>query len=224
MIYEDWNHIYEEIASDLGFSKDLDYRSSIVLSSILGESSNLKRIDRFRRKNAYVVGNSPDVREYIEKRPGEVSIVADSAIDTYYEIAGVPDIIVTDLDGNVPLILKCSVNGSLIVLHAHGDNIDLVREWSYMFLGRSIGTTQNAPLWNIFNFYGFTDGDRGAYLADFIGARIIRLVGFDFENPSLKASGDPVRKKKKLKWARVLLTILAHDRGVEMRPGPVIIL
>lgn len=221
---EEWNRIYQEISVDIGFSRELDYTSSLILSSILGSSSEIKLIERFRGKSAYIVGNSPNVKEYIERRPGEVSIVADSAIDAYHELLGFPDIIVTDLDGNVPLIWDANSNGTMVVIHAHGDNISKVKEWSGRFRGNRIGTTQNLGLWNVFNFYGFTDGDRAAYLADFLGSKEIRLVGFDFEKPSKKGSTDPERKLKKLRWAKILLSMLAHERGGELTPEPVILL
>ncbi|MCW6168754.1 MAG: DUF115 domain-containing protein [Thermoplasmatales archaeon] len=224
MNLNEWNAVYDRISRDLGFSKELDFKSSRILSSILGSSSGLAITEKFRGKNAYVVGNAPDLKNYLEKRTGEVSIVADSAIDTYLELVGMPDIIVTDLDGDIPAMLKCNESGTLCLIHAHGDNIGLIEEWSRKFTGPRIGTTQNQPLDNIFNFFGFTDGDRAAFFANYLNSREIRLVGFDFKNPSYKSGGNRERKLKKLTWAKFLLDLLSKERGTELIEGGVILL
>jgi hypothetical protein len=65
----------------------------------------------------------------------------------------------------------------------------------------------------IYNFGGFTDGDRAAYLADQVGARSITLTGFDFLHPTGKPGGDQVTKAEKLKYAERLLENLAISRG-----------
>ena len=44
-----------------------------------------------------------------------------------------------------------------------------------------IGTTQIEPISDVYNFGGFTDGDRAVFLAEHFGAKEIELVGFDFE-------------------------------------------
>ena len=224
MNMDEWNSVYDQISRDLGFSKEMDFKSSKALSAILGPASNLGVADKFRGKDAYVVGNAPDLKDHLEKRAGEVSIVADSAIDTYLDLVGLPDIIVTDLDGDIPAILKCNESGTLCLIHAHGDNIGLIEEWSGKFTGPRIGTTQNKPLHNIFNFFGFTDGDRAAFFADYLNSRKIRLVGFDFENPSFKSGRERERKLKKLTWAKFLLNLLARERGTEFIEGSVILL
>ncbi|MEZ5336103.1 MAG: hypothetical protein R2741_13165 [Methanolobus sp.] len=53
---------------------------------------------------------------------------------------------------------------------------------------------------NVYNFGGFSDGDRCVYLAKEFGAASITLIGFDFDDLYV----NPV-KKKKLKWARLLI-------------------
>ena len=100
----------------------------------------------------------------------------------------------------------------------------MIKEWSGKFTGPRIGTTQNKPLHNIFNFFGFTDGDRAAFCADYLNSREIRLVGFDFGNPSFKSGRERERKLKKLTWAKFLLNMLARERGTELTEGSVILL
>ncbi len=86
----------------------------------------------------------------------------------------------------------------------HGDNGPAVRRWAPQFAGRTVATTQSRPSGGLFDFGGFTDGDRAVYLADHFGAKEIRLSGWDFEHPSAKDE-DPRRKRRKLDWAYILL-------------------
>jgi uncharacterized Rossmann fold enzyme len=144
----------------------------------------------------------------------DMIIVADSAIDAFYPIEGCPDIMVTDLDGNPDLIARCAENGTSTVIHAHGDNIARISNIVPNLSGMIIGTCQTEPPPSgLKNIGGFTDGDRSAYLADFLGARTITLAGFDFTAPVKKPGSDPARKKLKLEWARKYLEALAQKRG-----------
>ncbi len=117
----------------------------------------------------------------------------------------VPDVICTDLDGNSEAdiekeILACE-KGSIVLIHAHGDNIDKLERYVPRFK-RFIATTQARPFGKVYNFGGFRDGDRCFFVARECGARKIRLVGFDFEDSDV----NPI-KKKKLKWAKKLMGI-----------------
>jgi uncharacterized Rossmann fold enzyme len=147
----------------------------------------------------------------------DMIIVADSAIDAFYPAEGCPDIMVTDLDGNPDLIALCAENGTATVVHAHGDNITRISDIVPNLNGMILGTCQTEPPPSgLRNIGGFTDGDRSAYLADFLGARTITLAGFDFTAPAEKPGGNPVRKKLKLEWARKYLEALAQKRGKTM--------
>jgi len=63
-----------------------------------------------------------------------------------------------------------------------------------------MGTAQCRPPPGLYNFGGFTDGDRCVFLAQELGAAKIKLVGFDYEDESVTP-----RKKKKLAWAKRLI-------------------
>jgi uncharacterized Rossmann fold enzyme len=119
----------------------------------------------------------------------------------------VPDIIVTDLDGSFEAILKANQMGSIAIVHAHGDNIDQLQEYVPQ-LGKIIGTAQCRPPGGLFNFGGFTDGDRSVFLAKELGAVSIKLLGFDFEDESVTP-----RKRKKLAWARKLIEIALSEKS-----------
>lgn len=216
--------IYRRICYDLAIDTDRDLLSSLILSAILGSSSSVELFSRFRGGRFYVVGNGPNLQEGLEGIENGTVIVADSALEAYMMSFPPPEIVVTDLDGKLPLLQEASDSGSLMVVHAHGDNIDLIREYAAGFTPGSVGTTQNVPLNNIFNFYGFTDGDRAAYLAHFLGAERIDLVGFDFRKTGSKQGTDQRRKMKKLVWAKILLENLARERGTSLAEGPIITL
>jgi uncharacterized Rossmann fold enzyme len=117
----------------------------------------------------------------------------------------IPDIIVTDLDGDVEREIEASEQGSLVVVHAHGDNMSKLLRYVPQ-LKNIIGSTQAVPLQNVFNFGGFTDGDRAVHVAIEFGAGTIKLAGFFFDDPVVSPA-----KSKKLKWARRLISSL----GVE---------
>ena len=64
-----------------------------------------------------------------------------------------------------------------MVVHSHGDNIDKLHSHVPQ-LDKIIGSTQAVPLDNVFNFGGFSDGDRCAYLAKEFGAVSINSCWF----------------------------------------------
>ncbi len=120
-----------------------------------------------------------------------------------------PAVLVTDLDGDVADQVRANAQGTVAVVLGHGDNGPAVREWAPRFTGRTVATTQSAPSGRLYDFGGFTDGDRAVYLADHFGAKEIRLAGWDFEHPSAK-DADPARKQRKLDWAYILLQNLGR--------------
>jgi uncharacterized Rossmann fold enzyme len=95
--------------------------------------------------------------------------------------------------------------GTIIVIHAHGDNRHLIQYWVPRLIGQVVGTTQSTPIQNVYNFGGFSDGDRAVFAADELGASHITLVGFDCDD----ASVDQV-KRGKLMWARKLLARIGY--------------
>jgi uncharacterized Rossmann fold enzyme len=160
----------------------------------------------FKGREAVVAGNAPTLEEDL----GGVShplIAADEATSVLRKAGIAPDLIVTDLDGNVEDQIAANADGAVAVIHAHGDNIPLIEKWVPRFTGRVIATTQSRPFGRVYNFGGFTDGDRAAFLADHLGATSLLLLGFDFENPSPKDQ-DRETKKRKLDWAFILIQSL----------------
>lgn len=222
MRLDEWLDFYGKICADLAIDPQGDADSANILSEILGSSSNLSLLEPFRGGDFYVVGNGPEMESTLKEIGNGRTIVADSALTEYMRHRGPPDIVITDLDGDIDSLLDAYNGGSLMIVHAHGDNIPLIRKYSGKFRERVVGTTQVIPLWNVFNFTGFTDGDRGAFLADHLGAGSIFLIGFDFNRVGDKPGIDRARKEIKLKWARILLEKLATERGTVLGEGPVI--
>ncbi len=146
-------------------------------------------------------------------------IAADAATETLMEMGLLPHIIVTDLDGGVEKQLEAAAAGTIIVVHAHGDNIKAIEDYVPKFEGKIMGTTQGSPfgLTNVQNFGGFTDGDRAVFIADEFSASKINLVAFNFREPARKGEDRDEEvdeaeemKAKKLSWASVLIAMLEN--------------
>ncbi len=205
MDFKQWENIYEEILRDFGWERKKDEDAAKLLSRLLqGRVTDLKVLrGKIERKNILVCGKSSSLSSDLEKidLKNYVIIAADGATSTLMEKGIVPDIIVTDLDGYLPDEIEANKRGALMVVHAHGDNIEkisIVKE-----LKNVIGTTQSVPLENVYNFGGLSDGDRCVFLAHTFGAKSITLAGFYFEDENVSEI-----KKKKLKWARKLIGMI----------------
>jgi uncharacterized Rossmann fold enzyme len=217
MRYEDWEPLYREILGDFGFDGRGDVESARRLDSLLPESrpSADARLGALAGASVTVAGPAMKGAERL-RAPGPV-IVADSAVSLLPDGAEPPLAIVTDLDGDIGAISRHSARGSVVVVHAHGDNagrLDAVRG----FTGPTIGTCQCEPFGRLRNFGGFTDGDRAAFLAEEFGASSIELVGFDFGNPAPKDGADPGVKLRKLAWAKRLLGLVKIPVTIGGRP------
>ena len=151
-----------------------------------------------------------------------VLVAADGATTAMIEERLVPDIIATDLDGKLDDILLANIRGANIVIHAHGDNIDKIADYT-SFFNNVLGTTQAQPIGNIYNFGGFTDGDRALFLAVALGAEEIILAGMDFGEivtkysrpnlPDILAKADDF-KKKKLDYAEKFTEWIKENENV----------
>lgn len=205
MHFATWEPIYQSILHDFGFSRDRDEEAAELLADIMREREPMLQAAEaiVAGQRVVVCGNAPnldkELREMREKNA--VFLAADGATAVLLEHNIVPDIVVTDLDGPFPAILKANGMGSIVVVHAHGDNLDALIRYAPK-LQRIIGTVQCRPLSCLHNFGGFTDGDRCVFLAKELCATSIELVGFDFEDESVTP-----RKKRKLEWAKKLIEL-----------------
>jgi uncharacterized Rossmann fold enzyme len=214
MKWNEWKNYYEEILRDFNFNREEDERSALILSQLL-EDKELMSLedltDIMKDNDVYVFGCSPDLEEEIENETFEGTLIAANGATTILLKKGIiPDIIVTDLDGKIDDQRYANEKGAIVVIHAHGDNIDAVKNWVPRFNGKVVGTTQSKPFGKIHNFGGFTDGDRCVFLADEFKAKNIYLIGFDFEHVGDKFSNERSKKikRRKLDWAYILINSL----------------
>lgn len=220
MRFADWYPHYLEILPKLNIDIKKDIQSSLILSGLISDRSpGLNYFKKLTNEKVLVIGAGPSIEEplikkFIKDHSNFVIISADGSTELCLELGIVPDFVVTDLDGNMDSLLTSYKLGSTMVIHSHGDNINkivnFVPKFRYFF-----GTTQVFPLPNLYNFGGFTDGDRCVFLADEFNAAEIWLVGMDFTSPvghfSKKIKTNLTLKKKKLSIAKHLIEILAKE-------------
>jgi len=203
---EDWEPVYSEILADMGYDRASDENSARVLKALMVNADLITEDELGIGDTVSVFGAADCLSDDIRKKAPEGTLIsAGSATSAVMDAGIVPDIVVTDLDGEVERQIEANRAGAVAVLHAHGDNIDLIMRYAKEFTGKVIITTQSKPDNVICNFGGFTDGDRAVCLARHMGAKHIRLYGFDFDNPSKKDGSDPQIKKKKLAWAKRII-------------------
>ncbi|MFY9871802.1 MAG: 6-hydroxymethylpterin diphosphokinase MptE-like protein, partial [Candidatus Nitrosopolaris sp.] len=188
-----------------------------TLSKMIKKKSlDIKVLQRkIARRHVMVIGAGDSLIQnikFIKKNRKFVKIVADGATQALIENHIKPDVVVTDLDGDTSFLRKAERVGAIIVVHSHGDNIEELKK-IVPTLRRVIGTTQVMPVENVYNFGGFTDGDRCVFLADEFGAEEIVLVGMEFGDRIGKHSKKVVKniqlKRDKMKVGKRLLEMLA---------------
>ncbi len=210
MDFASWEPFYLHILEDFGFSRSEDEAVAAELDRILGghRIGPEELHSLLGGRTVTVAGNGPRLGGQLSQTEG-VLITADEATSVALADGVRPAILVTDLDGDVEDQLKANAEGTVAVVHGHGDNGPMVRKWAPRFSGPTVATTQSRPAGGLRNFGGFTDGDRAVFLADHFGASRIRLVGWDFERPSPK-DRDAGLKRRKLDWAYILLQNLGR--------------
>jgi 2-amino-4-hydroxy-6-hydroxymethyldihydropteridine diphosphokinase len=210
-----WQKKYLEILNEFDYDRSKEIRSANILNSLLKTRHGLNRLEKkIRNKTVFVIGAGPSLSlslQKIKKFKNFTKIVADGATHALIENKIIPDIVVTDLDGNMEYLKKASECKSIMIVHSHGDNINrLPYAISFKYC---IGTTEDKPFGKIKNFGGFTDGDRCVFLANHFGASKIILIGMDFGIHIGKYSKigtyNKSLKLKKLKKGKSLLEWLA---------------
>jgi len=228
MDYKDWKSNYEKIVSDFNYSVKTDEKAANTLDKLLQEEKNLFPIntlkDLINNREIIIFGAGPSLEKSIlknkKKLTDKLKIAADGTTTALLKNKIRPDIIVTDLDGKISDQLKANSEGSIVIIHAHGDNINKIKKYVPEFKEKILGTTQiNPEHYNLLhNFGGFTDGDRAVYLADHFHAKKIYLVGFDFNGNigkySFTKNKDKKLKLKKLKWCEYLIDVLNKQNSI----------
>ena len=202
MDYARWEPIYKEILKEFGFDQKKDDEAAEILSNMIQEDKVTDLYNLLEEKDVIICGGAPSLQDEVKKIKDEVVIAADGATSVLIKNGIIADVIVTDLDGVIGDLFYSNRLGSFMVVHAHGDNIKMLKK-VVPELTNVLGTTQSEPFDNIHNFGGFTDGDRCVFIAKSFNARTIKLIGFDFDDRSVNES-----KKKKLNWAHKLISKL----------------
>jgi uncharacterized Rossmann fold enzyme len=208
MNFEAWEPVYESILSDFGYPRSGDERARDAIAEY-ATPFDLDRLDAAGDTVA-VVGAAPSLPEEVDRVGAADQVFAASTAADVVRAAGFAvDLVVTDLDKNPETALELTEAGTPVAAHAHGDNIPLVEEWvPRLDPAGTLATTQASPVDAVYNFGGFTDGDRAAFLADAVGAAELRFVGWEFDDPTVGAE-----KVRKLRWAERLLHLLERRRG-----------
>ena len=200
MQLDEWLKRYDMLRAKFGYSIVEDQSAARLLSELLEDKSlDLKILENLIfNKNVLVAGAGPSLEDSLQKISSLKQftiIAADGASQAFIENGIRPDIVVTDLDGSHEHLLEADKMGSIMVVHAHGDNVNVLRNLVPK-MKNCIGTTQVKPLHNVYNFGGFTDGDRAVFLANEFKARNIVLIGMDFGEKIGRYSKTKVKDEK----------------------------
>ena len=211
MRFSDWEPIYIGILEDFGFDRSEDEMNVRILKMVT-VNSDLIDDDEFGEcfgDEVTVFGNAPCLESDIDSKGFAGTLVASgSSVGRLLDRGIRPDVVVTDLDGDIDSQIEASAKGAVTAIHAHGDNGDLIRMYAGSFKGRILLTTQSTPENTVYDFGGFTDGDRAVCMAVHFGAGRIHLRGFDYYDPMPKDGNDPSVKKRKLAWAERIIGIV----------------
>ena len=216
MLPDEWEPIYKEILEEFGYDRRSDESSARLLKAVMMNSDLISDDDISMCKKATVFGNSDELEIDIgTAAPRGTLIASGSAVGRLKDIDILPDIVVTDLDGDIIPQIEASRAGAVTFIHAHGDNSELIQKYAHGFIGPVILTTQSYPDNIISNYGGFTDGDRAVCIARHFGAKDILLLGFNFDDPSEKNVTERKTKLKKLRWAKKIIFDY-NEKGVSI--------
>jgi hypothetical protein len=208
MEFATWEPVYEAIVADFGFDRSADEQARDELADLTAPFDT----DRLAcdSDRVAVAGAGPSLEaDADDAASADAVFAAATAADRLLEVGVDVDCMVTDLDEPPATARTLTARGIPVVAHAHGDNLEAVREYVPEFTTEHVlPTTQAEPVAHVHNVGGFTDGDRAAFLADTLGAGDLVFVGWDLDDPGV----DPV-KAKKLVWAERLLYWLEQRRG-----------
>ena len=195
----------------MGYSRDSDEDCVRVLKAVSMNSDLTDPDDlrcRFGPVSTVLGGAARLEKDIAGNEPIGAVLCSGSCVGRSVASGLMPDFVVTDLDGDIEPQLEASRNGAVTFIHAHGDNIDLVRRYAGLFEGPVVLTTQSRPENTVFDFGGFTDGDRAVCIAQEMGSDSVLLLGFDFDAPGPKEGSDPSVKSRKLRWAEMIIDSL----------------
>ena len=225
---------YQRIRDSLDLDEEEDRRATNILSKLI---SGKTRIDpnllaqAINGKSVIVFGAGPSLEDDIVGLNSVLAsgklvvIAADGAADALEMHSVNPNVVVSDLDScSIERLIEASTD-RILVVHAHVDNIDLMKEIIPRLDGKLLGSTQTELTGNVTNFGGFTDGDRACYIAANFAPRSIALAGMDFGSQEGAFSKsrrqgviDDQRRRTKLELGKSSLEFLIQiKKGIRFR-------
>jgi uncharacterized Rossmann fold enzyme len=207
MNFNEWYPYYKYIKKILNINESNDRKSTIYISTLIKDAFFDPEIlrDEIKNQDVAIIGDSPfsfDINSVKEK----YIIAADDASKNFLFSKIKPELIFTDLDTEEWILDYFNEKGTVFSVHAHGDNMDKL--YIVNKLKKRFATTQVMPLYNVFNYGGFTDGDRAIFFAHHMGAKRIFLYGFNFYYPNQHKNKIFERKMAKLQISRMLINLL----------------
>jgi uncharacterized Rossmann fold enzyme len=215
-LWKNWyDTFYSSISTSLGYSKESDERSRDELSNLLRQKGiqafdeqYLSLRSHFKNRNCIIFGAGPSLHDDVmnlypvARKAKNLVIAADGATDTLLEAMIAPQVTVSDLDSCSEKSLLAQSQQRTLLVHAHGDNIELLRQIVPRLGKNLLGTTQVNPIENVRNIGGFMDGDRACYFATSLDPKIVVIAGMDFieeaEEGSIKIRMSKLQTNSKL--------------------------
>jgi 2-amino-4-hydroxy-6-hydroxymethyldihydropteridine diphosphokinase len=212
-----FSHKYLETVRALDLNPTEDRRATEILDRLIVRQDIGMLRDIIKDRPAIVFGCGPSLENDVNKvwlaglHRRCVLVAADGAVKALLKYGIVPQLNVTDLDGDIPSIINANHLGCVTVVHAHAGNIREMAAVIPHLRGAVFGTTHSAPTEKVHDFGGFTDGDRAVHIVKHFQPKMIVLAGMDFGHVIGVYSGkyDPVRKPRGLREGKRLIEELA---------------
>ncbi|MHA1847779.1 MAG: 6-hydroxymethylpterin diphosphokinase MptE-like protein [Promethearchaeota archaeon] len=222
-----WNSCWYKIKESVHVSFDKDILARDIVHENLSASLeiNIKRIQNLlqikkmemdKKHPVFIFTPGPSLEknlEVLEERKIDFRkkfvVGVDGATRLLVARDIMPDLVISDLDGLTSReIGKIRKNGArLIVIHAHGDNIEKIQALfkQVQIDDKFVFTTQELPTNLVFNWGGFTDGDRAIFAVLAIEAwKNVYLVSMDLDSDSIGRYSKKIYEN--LKESDLLLT------------------
>lgn len=225
--HEWFRTFYPKIRASLNYKQSDDELARDLLSELLVDKHtppNKLLFNMIQRRTVIMFGAGPSLGSDLEalepmiREAKPVVVGADGAADALYEERIDPNIIVSDLDSCSQMNLKRNSRDGWVFVHAHGDNVFLIREIVPSMGERVVGTTQVGSVKNVLNYGGLTDGDRACFIVSSFDPALIIIAGMDFGRDEGSFSRNRYfdysssRRSSKLAWGRKSLEFLIRER------------
>ena len=226
--------IQDEVRQAFGWSVEEDVESALQLHlllqhhqlwSLLHRENALQRVRKqlLDAQRVIIIGAGVEENELTRfNQPGDVFVAADGAVGALPEYSQLA-CIVSDLDGG-DYLDAAAKQGQTIVVHAHGDNMQqwekTLASWEQFtpFPQIILSHQVNQAIPGMYNFGGFTDGDRALCFTLSMGvdSENVELIGFSLDRVG-QWSGITVAetKLKKLKWMDRIVSELGFGHFIK---------